>query len=134
MIQTGNYPEYHQIFRKMIQELQPLSLIMKNTFQSCCGTVSVSRKGPVGTVQKPDSPKRMEAATQFLMSILQKIFLWEDYTLSRHMSTCWFIRSFKRYNEACASMQYIVNFRITNAKTLLHYNLILFPQSGCSRL
>ena len=62
--------------------------------------------------------KEMEAATQFFNEHFTENISVEDYALSRHMSTCWFIRSFKRYN-GVTPMQYIVNLRITNAKTLL---------------
>lgn len=79
VIQTGNYPEYHQIFRKMIQELQLtkphyeeyLSILLRELF------LLVSRKAPVGTAQNQILQKEMEAATQFLMSILQKTFPWK---------------------------------------------------------
>ena len=120
VIQTGNYPEYHQIFRKMIQELQLtkphyeeyLSILLRELF------LLVSRKAPVGTAQNQILQKEMEAATQFFNEHFTENISVEDYALSRHMSTCWFIRSFKRYN-GVTPMQYIVNLRITNAKTLL---------------
>ena len=120
VIQTGNYPEYHQIFRKMIQELQLtkphyeeyLSILLRELF------LLVSRQAPVGTAQNQILQKEMEAATQFFNEHFTENISVEDYALSRHMSTCWFIRSFKRYN-GVTPMQYIVNLRITNAKTLL---------------
>lgn len=120
VIQTGNSPEYHQFFRKMIQELQLtrphyeeyLSILLRELF------LLVSRQAPVGTAQNRILQKEMEAATQFFNEHFTENISVEDYALSRHMSICWFIRSFKRYN-GVTPMQYIVNLRITNAKTLL---------------
>ena len=109
VIQTGNSPEYHQLFRKMIQELQLtrphyeeyLSILLRELF------LLVSRQAPVGTAQNRILQKEMEAATQFFNEHFTENISVEDYALSRHMSICWFIRSFKRYN-GVTPMQYIV--------------------------
>ena len=79
VIQTGNSPEYHQLFQKMIQELQLtrphyeeyLSILLRELF------LLVSRQAPVGTAQNRILQKEMEAATQFSMNILQKTFPWK---------------------------------------------------------
>ena len=41
-----------------------------------------------------------------------------EYANSLHMSTCWFIRSFRQYN-GITPMQYILDIRIANAQSLL---------------
>ena len=91
VIQTGNSPEYHQIFRKMIQELQLtkphyeeyLSILLRELF------LLVSRQAPVGTAQNQILQKEMEAATQFFNEHFTENISVEDYALSRHMSTCY---------------------------------------------
>ena len=122
IIQTGNSTEYHQIFRKMIQELQLtrphyeeyLSLLLREMF------LLISRSAPIGiSSQEPDAAKRKwKKPHSILMNILQKKLSIEQYAMDKHLSTSWFIRSFKRYNSV-TPMQYILNLRITNAKTLL---------------
>ena len=74
----------------------------------------------------------MEAATQFFNEHFTENISVEDYALSRHMSICWFIRSFKRYN-GVTPMQYIVNLRITNAKTLLRTTTYSVSEKMCIR-
>lgn len=109
VIQTGNSPEYHQLFQKMIQELQLtrphyeeyLSILLRELF------LLVSRQAPVGTAQNRILQKEMEAATQFFNEHFTENISVEDYALSRHMSICWFIRSFKRYN-GVTPMQYSI--------------------------
>lgn len=120
VIQTGNSPEYHQLFRKMIQELQLtrphyeeyLTLLLQELF------LLISRQYPQGSKQNRLLQKEMEAATQFFNEHFAENISIDQYARSRHMSTCWFIRGFKRYN-GVTPMQYILNLRITNAKTLL---------------
>ena len=60
----------------------------------------------------------MEKAIHYFNENYYRDIKIEDYARQQHMSTCWFIRSFKRYN-GLTPMQYILNLRITNAKTLL---------------
>lgn len=121
IIQTGNSTEYHQIFRKMIQELQLtrphyeeyLSLLLRELF------LLISRQAPVGTSsQNRILQKEVEKAAQYFNEHFAEDLSIEEYAVSKHLSTCWFIRSFKRYN-GLTPMQYILNLRITNAKTLL---------------
>lgn len=119
-IQTGNSPDYHRLFRKMIQELQLarphyeeyLSLLLQELF------LLISRQCPEKSPQNRFLQKEMETATQFFNEHFTENICIEDYAASRHMSACWFIRSFKRYN-SLTPMQYILTLRITNAKTLL---------------
>lgn len=60
----------------------------------------------------------MEEATQYFNEHFTEEIAIERYAMDKHLSTSWFIRSFKRYN-GITPMQYILNLRITNAKTLL---------------
>ena len=121
IIQTGNSTEYHQIFRKMIQELQLtrphyeeyLSLLLRELF------LLISRQAPMGiSSQNRMLQKEMEEATQYFNEHFAEELSIEQYAMDKHLSISWFIRSFKRYNSV-TPLQYILNLRITNAKTLL---------------
>lgn len=120
IIPTGNFPEYHEIFRKMIQELQLakphyeeyLSILLHELF------LLISRYTPKENSQSRILQKEMESATHFFNEHFAEEISIENYSEAKHMSTCWFIRNFKRYN-GVTPMQYILNLRITNAKTLL---------------
>lgn len=121
IMQTGNSTEYHQLFRKMIQELQLirphfeeyLSLLLRELF------LLISRQTPIGiSSQNRMLQKEMEEATQYFSEHFTEEISIEQYAMDKHLSTSWFIRSFKRYN-GVTPMQYILNLRITNAKTLL---------------
>lgn len=121
IMQTGNSSEYHQLFRKMIQELQLtrphyeeyLSLLLRELF------LLISRQTPIGiSSQNRMLQKEMEKATQYFSEHFTEEISIEQYAMDKHLSTSWFIRSFKRYN-GVTPMQYILNLRITNAKTLL---------------
>lgn len=87
-----------------------LSILLRELF------LLISRQAPVGTAQNLLLQKEMEDATQFFNEHFAEDLSIEDYAQSRHTSTCWFIRSFKRYN-GVTPMQYILNLWITNAKT-----------------
>ena len=101
IIQTGNSTEYHQIFRKMIQELQLtrphyeeyLSLLLRELF------LLISRQAPMGiSSQNRMLQKEMEEATQYFNEHFAEEISIEQYAMDKHLSTSWFIRSFKRYN------------------------------------
>lgn len=104
----------------MIQELQLtkphceeyLSLLLNELF------LLISRHHPESSRQNRYLQKEMERASQFFNEHFTEEISIEDYSASRHMSACWFIRNFKRYHNL-TPMQYILNLRITNAKTLL---------------
>lgn len=79
----------------------------------------ISRSAPIGiSSQNRMLQKEMEEATQYFNEHFTEEISIEQYAMDKHLSTSWFIRSFKRYN-GVTPMQYILNLRITNAKTLL---------------
>lgn len=90
IIQTGNSPEYHQIFRKMIQELQLtrphyeeyLSLLPRELF------LLISCQTPNGTSsQSRILQKEMEKATQYFNEHFTEEISIEEYVTSKHFST-----------------------------------------------
>ncbi len=117
---TGNSAEYHKIFRKMIQELQLckpdfeelLALLLRELF------IRISRQLTEGPNLTIYTQEEIEYATQYFNANYNKEISIDDFASSRHMSTCWFIRSFKQHN-GITPMQYILSLRIVNAQNLL---------------
>ena len=54
--------------------------------------------------------KEMEEATQYFNEHFTEEISIEQYAMDKHLSTSWFIRSFKRYN-GVTPMQYIFRRR-----------------------
>ena len=94
IIQTGNSTEYHQIFRKMIQELQLtrphyeeyLSLLLRELF------LLISRQAPMGiSSQNRMLQKKWKKLHSILMNILQKKYRlsstpWTNTSVSAGLS------------------------------------------------
>lgn len=120
VICTGNSPEYHRIYRKMIRELQLckphfeelLSMLLRQLF------ILVSRETSDGKKINPHTQNELEQALRYFDQHYNEEINIDDYAASRHMSTCWFIRCFKQYN-GITPMQYILTVRIANAQNLL---------------
>ena len=90
-----------------------LSLLLRELF------LLISRQAPMGiSSQNRMLQKEMEEATQYFNEHFAEEISIEQYAMDKHLSISWFIRSFKRYNSV-TPLQYILNLRITNAKTLL---------------
>ena len=60
----------------------------------------------------------MDIATQYFNDNYNTDINIEEYAQSRGMSTCWFIRNFKKFT-GTTPMQYIRSIRISNAHSLL---------------
>ncbi len=120
VVYTGNSPEYHRIYRKMIWELQlcrphfeeMLSMLLHQLF------ILISRETADGHKVNPHTQNELEQALRYFNQNYNKEINIDDYAASRHMSTCWFIRCFKQYN-GITPMQYILSLRISNAQYLL---------------
>lgn len=117
---TGNLPEYHTLFRKMIRELQLckphyeelLAMQLRELF------ILLSRQFTEGRKLNAHTQTELEYATRYFNEHYNQDINIDEFAASRHMSTCWFIRSFKQYN-GLTPMQYILTVRISNAKNLL---------------
>lgn len=120
VIYSGVVPEYQQIFRKMIQELQLckpdfenyLSLLLYQLL-IMVGRQQNELKTITSTVQKD-----IEYATYYFNENYNKNISIDEFAASINMSTCWFIRNFKQYNKI-TPMAYILSIRIANAQNLL---------------
>ncbi len=120
VIYSGVVPEYQQVFRKMIQELQ----LCKSDYENYLSLllyellIMVERqqnelKSITSTIQKD-----IEYATYYFNENYNKDINIDKFAASINMSTCWFIRNFKQYNKI-TPMAYILSIRIANAQNLL---------------
>lgn len=72
-----------------------------------------------------DIQNEIDRATHYFNENYNKSLNIDEYAESRHMSTCWFIRSFKQILKV-TPMQYILSLRMANAQSLLEtteYNI-----------
>ncbi len=124
---TGTSPDYQWMYRQMIQELQLcranyeelLSLMLRHIF------IMINRYIKEGRKAGCDIQNEIERATHYFNENYNKQLNIDEYAKSRHMSTCWFIRSFKQIVKV-TPMQYILSLRMSNAQSLLEtteYNI-----------
>lgn len=121
VLYCGSSIDYQNIFNEMIQELQMckigyedmlvlhlrrLFLILQRSLQEQHPTISTF-------VQK-----EIELARFHFIEHYNEDISIEDYSTSRGMSTCWFIRNFKQITGS-TPMQYILTIRMNNAQGLL---------------
>ena len=118
---VGTSLEYERIFKRMISELQRcqedyeeiLTLLMRHLFISIHRDLLKDRK-----TSDVYLDNEMDIATQYFNDNYNTDINIEEYAQSRGMSTCWFIRNFKKFT-GTTPMQYIMSIRISNAQSLL---------------
>lgn len=124
---TGTSPDYLQLYRRMIQELQLcrpdyeelLSLTLHHIF------LVIHRHLKEGRKTGSDIQTEIERATHFFNEHYNTSICIEEYAKARHISPCWFIRSFKQVVKM-TPMQYILSLRMMNARSFLEntaYNI-----------
>ncbi len=124
---TGTSPDYQWMYRQMIQELQLcrsnyeelLSLMLRQIF------IMINRYVVEGKKSGSEIQNEIERATHYFNENYNKQINIDEYAESRHMSTCWFIRSFKQILKV-TPMQYILSLRMANAQSMLEgtsYNI-----------
>lgn len=117
---TGTSPDYQWLFRQMIQELQLrrvnyedlLNMNLRHIF------LMINRYLKEDMRIGSDMLNEIEKATHFFNENYNQKISIEEYAQKHHMSSCWFIRSFKQIVKT-TPMQYIVSMRITNAMNLM---------------
>lgn len=124
----GSALEYQNLFRMMIQELQLcredyqelLSMMLRHLFILIHRQRNSSKKIDNGFIIE-----EIDLALTYFNEHYNKDISIEEYAASRHMSTSWFIRNFKKYTGS-TPMQHILSIRISNAESLLEtteYNM-----------
>lgn len=124
---TGTSPDYQWLYRQMIQELQLvrpnyedlLTLNLRHIFITINRYLQEGRRGGA-TVHN-----EVERATHYFNEHYREPLNIDEYAESRHMSTCWFIRSFKEIVKL-TPMQYVISLRMSSAQSLLEnteYNI-----------
>lgn len=117
----GSALEYQNLFRMMIQELQLcredyqelLSMMLRHLFILIHRQRNSSKKTDNGFIIE-----EIDQALIYFNEHYNEDISIEEYAASRHMSTSWFIRNFKKYTGS-TPMQYILSIRISNAESLL---------------
>ena len=115
--------EYQKLFRHMIHELQMcrenheemLAILLRQIF------ILIQRKlGERGEPARDNHTlaREIDAAVIYFNEHYNKDLNIEEYAGSRHMSTSWFIRNFKKYM-GVTPMQYVLSLRMSNAESLL---------------
>lgn len=124
---TGTSPDYQWMYRQMIKELQLcranyeelISLMLRHIF------IMINRYIKEGRKNGSEIQNEIERAAHYFNENYNKQLNIDSYAESRHMSTCWFIRSFKQVLKV-TPMQYILSLRMSNAQSLLEttkYNI-----------
>ena len=124
---TGNSPDYAWLYRQIIQELQLcrpnyeelIAIMLRHIF------IMINRYIKEGKKSGSEIQNEIDRATHYFNENYNKPLNIDEYAESRHMSTCWFIRSFKQILKV-TPMQYILSLRMANAQSLLEtteYNI-----------
>ena len=113
---TGTSPDYQQLFRQIIQELQLcrpnyeelLSLFLRHIF------LMINRYIKEGRKTGSDIQDEIERATHYFNEHYSAEINIEEYAKSRNFSTCWFIRNFRQIVKI-TPMQYILSLRMMSS-------------------
>lgn len=120
---TGNAVIYESLLKEIILELQKrrpqfeelIMMYLRQLFlfiqRNRMETSSVSTDAVI---------QEVELAKKYFHDHYTESISIEDYAHSRHMSTCWFIRTFRTLTGS-TPLQYIHSIRIANARALLEH-------------
>ena len=120
--------EYQSLFRLMIQELQMCREDYQELLAMMLRHILILIHRQMNNVKKADSgfmTEEIDLAVSYFNEYYNTDICIEEYAASRHMSTSWFIRNFRKYT-GFTPMQYILEIRISNAESLLEateYNI-----------
>lgn len=124
----GALLEYQSLFRLMIQELQMCREDYQELLAMLLRHILILIHRQMNNVKKADSgfmTEEIDLAVSYFNEYYNTEICIEEYAASRHMSTSWFIRNFRKYT-GFTPMQYILEIRISNAESLLEateYNI-----------
>lgn len=120
ILRTGCASRYQELFLALIKELQlprPFGGELSSLyFQELLLTIRRQMAG--GGQNTSPIQKEMERAVHYFHENFPSEIDICSYAFGLHMSTCWFIRSFKRY-VGVPPLKYLTSIRISKAKELL---------------
>ena len=120
ILPCGSLSEYKSLFLQIIRELQ----VLRPGFDALLPLLFQQLLLLTWRFQKENSPKHKrlrpenEQAVHYFHEHFASPIVIEDYAQSCHMSTCWFIRSFKQ-QMGTPPLQYLTAIRINRAIELL---------------
>ena len=119
---TGTSPDYQWLFKQMIQELQLCRVNYEDLLHMNLRHIflMINRFLKEGTELDSDALNEVERATHYFNENYNQNICIKDYAADRHMSDCWFNRTFKKVTKM-TPMQYIIQLRMTNALNLLEH-------------
>lgn len=120
VLYTGVSSKYQEVFLSVIRELQlPRScsqelaaLYLRQLF------LLLIRLKDEGGFQKTEIQREMERTVLYFNENFSRNIEIDRYAEALHMSTCWFIRSFKQY-AGMPPLKYLTSIRINKARELL---------------
>ncbi|WP_394917989.1 helix-turn-helix domain-containing protein [uncultured Robinsoniella sp.] len=131
MLEIGFTSEYTQIMNKMIRELQlkrpghcELLTLYFREFLTL-----ISRHQQEKGIGSTKIKSEIETAVHYFNEHFSQELSIQDYAAANHISTCWFIRTFRQYM-GMTPMQYITSIRITKAKELLETTDLTINEIG----
>lgn len=113
--------DYPQLFKQIIQEIQSCRIGYEEmTVMYLRQILLLIQRKRLETSPKINSYMQDEIALarNYFNEHYRETINIEEYASSRHMSTCWFIRSFRELTGS-TPLQYILSIRIANALNLL---------------
>lgn len=120
ILDTGLSSHFQELFLQIIKELQ----LKRSCFEEMLVPLFhqllllIRRQCTEDSGKSHRMQKEMEQAIHYFNENFTQDIEIEEYAKNQHMSTCWFIRSFRR----CTGMpplQYLTSLRISKAKELL---------------
>lgn len=117
---AGAWAEYHWFFDRMIQELQLCRFGFEEilTLELQQILILAQRHMLEGIAVSSRLEDEIRQATRYFSTHYKEQLSIDAYAASCHMSTCWFIRSFRQIVHM-TPMQYILSVRMANAQSLL---------------
>lgn len=120
ILYTGISSKYQELFLTIIRELQ----LPRPCFEELAALhlmqlfLLIKRQREEGGIQKTEIQKEMEKAVHYFHENLSTDIEIDLYAKKLHMSTCWFIRSFKQY-AGMPPRKYLTSIRVKKAQELL---------------
>ncbi|MGL6218732.1 MAG: helix-turn-helix domain-containing protein [Lacrimispora sphenoides] len=120
ILYTGVSSKYQELFLSIIRELQ----LPRPCFEELATLhlmqlfLLLKRQREEGGLQKTEIQKEMEKAVHYFHENLSTDIEIDHYAKKLHMSTCWFIRSFKQYT-GMPPRRYLTSIRVKKAQELL---------------